>query len=152
MEKNKKSNKMPVWAIVVIVCAVILSVVPVLGVIYFFATIDEHAFDSEFEVESSGEVRLTEEDITIKSDVRGYYDAKNEQYVIEGYLVNNSGEDYESLDLTYLVYNKDGVLLGNAFAYIDGLKKDETWKFKATYIELDALDVGGFELLSVNAY
>lgn len=151
MEKNKKS-KMPVWAIIVIICSVILSVVPVFGVVYFFTTIDEHAFDSEFEVENNGEVKLTEEDITIKSDVRGYYDAKNEQYVIEGYLVNNSGEDYDSLDVTYLVYDKDGVLLGNAYAFIDGLKKNGTWKFKATYIELDALDVGGFELLSVNAY
>lgn len=150
--ENKKKNKTPWWAILLIICAVIISISPAVGIIYLFANIDEYSFNNEFKVETNGEINLINENIKIKAGTIGKYNETKDQYIIEGHLVNNSEEEYESLDITYIVYDNEGNSLGNAYAYIDGLKKNKTWKFKAIYEDIDADEVGSFELLSVNAY
>lgn len=151
MEKKSK-KKLPSWAIVLIVLAVVSTVAPLVFFTFMFISLDEYSFNDKYNIESDGSVIFDKEDIRIKSGVYGYYDDELKEYIVTGTLVNNSKKSYESIDVAYVVYDSNGVVLGNAYAYLDGLKKGKSWKFKAVYYEEDAKDAKTFELLSVNAY
>ena len=56
------------------------------------------------------------------------------------------------MSVSYRLYDVDGNILGEATAYLETLGSEKTWKFKATYNDVDASEVSTFEFLGVDYY
>ena len=146
MEKEKKSkSKSKVWIIVLCVVLVILINLLPVGLMIFGI----FSSTSDFEVLDDGSVTINDGDLTIKSNQVGQYNEKDECYYVEGLLTNNTDDIYEYIDLTYTFYDDKGYILGNSSAYLEEIGKDDTWRFKVGYCEIDSKDVSSFKFDNV---
>lgn len=72
-------------------------------------------------------------------------------YKITGTFTNNSGKDYSYVQLSYAMYDEDGVKVGDAFANTNKLADGKSWKFEASCLETDE-DIDDYELTDVTAF
>lgn len=138
-------NKIPVW--VIVIC--------VLGIMFYAILIFNGVFDSntfKYEVQTDGTILIDKEKFTISSKLKSYYDEKKESFYIEGYLINNTKKIYHDIALDFVIYDLDGIILGNAYAYLEKIGENETWKFKAVYDDIDATDAVSYKLINVVYY
>ena len=71
-----------------------------------------------------------QEKFTLVEVSNAYYDGYV-AYYIEGTIKNNTEKSYSYVQVTFNLYDKDGVQLGTALANINNLEANGTWKFKA---------------------
>lgn len=102
-------------------------------------------YSEEFTV--VGNTVIIDEDDAIITDLRGIYDENTSSYVIEGFVKNKELTD---IDVRFELYDENGVVIGETYAYINNLEKNKTYKLKAYYSEYDANSVVSYKLLSIN--
>lgn len=142
MKKTKK------WQIIlIVVLAMIIYLLPIVS-IFVISYFEEKA--KTFEVKDNI-VEIAKGKLMIEK-VESFYDEEDETYYITGYLKNKTENEYSFLDISYRLYDKEGNVLGEATAYLDNLSSKKTWKFKATYSEIDANEVDHFEFLGIDYY
>lgn len=147
VKEPKRTSK---WLIaIIVVFATIFTILPFAGVAFMFFYFDDGIY-TEFKEKSNGDI-IVEDELRIY-DVESFYDEISNNYYIQGYLENISGEELEYISLEYYVYDKDDVLLGTAYGSLDYLKIDAKWKFKANYMDVDSNEATKFELSSVEVY
>lgn len=139
-------KRRPIWQYVLLVLGCLCFYVLPFGLLFGLSFIED---DTKFETLKSGEVSINNKKLVIEKDVKSKYRFTDNTLYIYGYIKNNSKEDIENLSLDYELYDKDGTILGVATAYLDNLPKGKTWKFKATYSDMDAKDVKKYNLISV---
>ena len=89
---------------------------------------------------------------TISNEIKSYYDSDKEAFYIVGTFKNNTAKQYTDITLNFAVYDLNGNILGNAYAHLDQIDKNETWKFKANYDDVDATDAVSYKLIEVEYY
>lgn len=130
--KKKKDMKL----IIVIILATLWTLGPVIFVtLGIFLSND---FNKKYDIQSDGSIKVEKDEILIKSDIKHYYDEADKTYYVEGYLVNLKKEKMESVNIEYKLYDVSNNVIGEAVANISNLESKETWKFKATYSDIDA--------------
>ena len=144
MKKNNnetikvKKNKIPVWAIVLIVVfgaiPALLYIITFIALGYFAITDNNDNLTKEFEI------------LKINSS---YYDIDNKQYVIEGVIKNKTDKDYNDLEIEYYLYDQDGAVITTSKAYIENIKPNEKWHFRAK-TEEDIKNVSTFKLNKIS--
>lgn len=144
-EKRDKMNKkmIPVWVI-------LIGVVGVLLYSFLFWKIFNYSF--KYEVEKDGTILIDKEKFTISNEIKSYYDSDKEAFYIVGTFKNNTAKQYTDITLNFAVYDLNGNILGNAYAHLDQIDKNETWKFKANYDDVDATDAVSYKLIEVEYY
>ena len=88
-----------------------------------------------------------DEDDAIITDLKGLYDENNSSYVIEGFVKNKELTD---IDVRFELYDENGTVIGESYAYINNLKRNKTYKLKAYYNEYDANSVANYKIVSIN--
>lgn len=130
--KKKKDIKL----IIVIILATLWTLGPVIFVtLGIFLSND---FNKKYDIQSDGSIKVEKDEILIKGDIKHYYDEADKTYYVEGYLVNLKKEKMESVNIQYKLYDVSNNVIGEAVANISNLESKETWKFKATYSDIDA--------------
>jgi len=69
---------------------------------------------------------------------------------ITGEAVNDSGQDYSYVQLTFALYDESDVKVGDALANTNGLADDQRWRFEA--IGTESGSVATFRLNDITAY
>jgi len=142
MKKTKK------WQIILIVAlAMIIYVLPIAS-IFVLSYFEEKA--KTFEVKDNI-IEISKGKLIIEN-VDSFYDEEDKTYYVTGYLKNTTEKEYDFIDISYRLYDKDGNILGEATTYLDNLSSKKTWKFKATYSDVDANEVDKFEFLGIDYY
>lgn len=142
MKKTKK------WQIVlIVVLAMIIYVLPIAS-IFVLSYFEEKA--KTFEVKDNI-IEISKGKLIIEN-VDSFYDEEDKTYYVTGYLKNTTEKEYEFIDISYRLYDKDGNILGEATTYLDNLSSKKTWKFKAIYSDIDAKEVDKFEFLGIDYY
>ena len=88
-----------------------------------------------------------DEDDAIITNLKSFYDENNSSYVIEGYVKNKELTD---IDVRFELYDENGTVIGESYAYINNLKRNKTYKLKAYYSEYDANSVVNYKIVSIN--
>ena len=88
-----------------------------------------------------------DEDDAIITNLKGFYDENNSSYVIEGYVKNKELTD---IDVRFELYDENGTVIGESYAYINNLKRNKTYKLKAYYSEYDANSIANYKIVSIN--
>ena len=57
---------------------------------------------------------------------------------IIGVIQNNSGKDYDYLQITFTIYDAQGNVIDSAFANVNNVKAGGTWRFEAMFFEEEA--------------
>lgn len=138
---NKKS--IPLW--VIIVC-----IVGILAYVYIFWMFGINQF--KYEVKTDGTISINKDKFTINSELKSYYDEESETFYVEGIFTNNTKKEYYDVMLKFSIYDLDGNILGTAYASLEQINENETWKFKAKYDDIDATDAVSYKLIDVSYY
>ena len=138
---NKKM--IPLWVMIISVLGIVLYC-------FLFWKLFNSSF--QYEVEKDGTILIDKERFTISNEIKSYYDSDKETFYIVGTLKNNTTKQYCDIVLNFAVYDLNGNILGNAYAYLDQMDKNETWKFKASYDDVDATDAVSYKLIEVEYY
>lgn len=138
-----KKKSIPAWII-------ILCIIGFIFYSFIFYSLGNHKF--KYEVQTDGTILINKERFTISSDIKSYYDADSEAFYVEGILTNNTKKEYYDISLNFTIYDLDGTILGNAYAYLDRIGENEAWKFKASYNDIDATDAVSYKLIDVVYY
>ena len=138
-----KKKSMPVWVIILSIIGILLY-----GIIFYEIT--SNSF--KYEVDTDGTILINKDKFTISSEIKSYYDAETEAFYVEGIFTNNTERLYYDLTLNFVIYDLDGNILGNAYASLDRIDKKESWKFKASYYDIDATDAVSYKLIDVSYY
>lgn len=140
-----KKGSIPVWVIAICVIGVLFY-----GSIFFFDAFGLNNF--KYEVDADGTILLNREKFTINSEITSYYDTDTEAFYVEGIFNNNTEKSYYDINLDFVIYDLDGNILGNAYAYLERINGNESWKFKARYDDVDATDAVSYKLVDVSYY
>lgn len=133
----------PNW--VIIICS--------LGVCMFFILILSTIFnlyDFKYDVDKEGNIIIENNKFIINKEMSSFYDDETKSFYVEGIFKNNTDKTYYNISLTYTIYDLDGNILGNAYAYLDRINSNEQWKFKATYFDIDATDAVSYKLIDIS--
>lgn len=133
----------PNW--VIIICT--------LGLCLFFSIIIFDIFklyDFKYDIDSYGNIILEKNKFSINKEMNSFYDEDTKTFYIEGILKNNTNNVYYDVSLIYSIYDLEGNILGNAYAYVDRIGSEETWKFKANYFDIDATDAVSYKLIDIS--
>lgn len=127
MEEKKK--KMPKWLIVVIVILVI-------GVIGALAGGDDTSSEKDTDSKDSQTTTTTEKkELTLEEGWTGSLDEYGAFYYVNGYIKNDTGKDYEYVQVDFTSYDADGNTLGTCTDFQSGLKNGGRWAFQASCID-----------------
>ena len=133
----------PNW--VIVICT--------LGVLLFFMLVTFNLFnlyDFKYDIDSYGNIILEKNKFSINKEMNSFYDEDTKGFYVEGILKNNTKKTYYDVTLSYTIYDLEGNILGNAYAYIDRISSEETWKFKASYLDIDATDAVSYKLIDIS--
>ena len=144
MKEKKKDKKL----ILVIIIATIYTLFP--AIIFVGTIIFLDASYPKYEEKADGTVEINNNDLTIKKDIKNYFDEEKSTYYVEGYLVNNTDKKIDYIVVEYNLYDISNNLIGTAYASVNNLDKRGTWKFKATYIDDDAKKVVKIKLSNID--
>lgn len=128
-----RSGKLPGWAVFLIVffSFLIMAFYIFLFAIFIYAIIDEASQESDSTKEDAYSENITK-NFTVDPNIKGYYDSKNKEYVLEGIVTNNSNKSFDDVEILYYLYDENGVILSFARGYIEDINPNEKWQFKAT--------------------
>lgn len=133
----------PNWVIIICTLGICLFLI--------FAMFDLFKlYDFKYDIDSYGNITLEKNKFLINKEMNSFYDADTKAFYIEGIFKNNTQKVYYNVSLIYTIYDLEGNILGNAYAYIDRIGPEETWKFKANYLDIDATDAVSYKLIDVS--
>lgn len=138
----EKKNKLPKWAIVLIVVLSISTGLPMVFTIGLFG----YAIIND---EVNG--KKVEKDLVINYNVSTRYDEDYSAYIVTGYITNNGDDSYYGIDISYNLYDKDNNIIGEATDYLEELDEGKTWKFSAEYYGMDIKDIARIEFNDIDA-
>lgn len=139
-------KKTPIWVKIIIVVFIILMYGS------FFCMIFFDTWEVKLEKNNNGSISIDRGKLTIQKETDGYYDEETDSFYILGTITNNSSESYDYVNIEYIVYDKDGNILGNASTGLNKFKKGKSWKFKIVYDGIDAKEIKKYEISNVEAY
>lgn len=116
---NKK--KLPTWAIVIIAIFVVAIIGGALGA---------GDTDTEDSKEQTG-TTVKKEELTLEDGHTGASDEFGIAYYIDGYVKNNSDNEYSYVQIEFITYDSEGNTLGTCLDNNSGLEANGRWKFKA---------------------
>ncbi len=136
---NKKNGKLPKWAIFLIIGLSVFVAMPMFLIfgLCVYGIVTEDFIDNN---------------LVIEKTVEGYYNDKTNTYIITGYVKNISDDDASDIEISYVLYDKDNNIIGNASTYLEELEEGKTWKFTASYIGSDAKDITHFSLKDLSTF
>ena len=70
---------------------------------------------------------------------------------ITGTLTNNTGSEKSYVSVEYVIYDADGVQIGNAYANTTNLKAGGTWRFEAGTLKAPE-EIGSWERVEVTGF
>ena len=133
----------PNWVIIVCSIGVCLS--------FMFIMFDLfNLYDFKYDIDKDGNIVIEKNKFLINKEVNSFYDDDTNSFYVNGIFKNNSEKTYYNISLTYTIYDLDGNVLGNAYANLDRINPGETWKFKATYFDVDSTDAVSYKLIDVS--
>ena len=128
--EDKAKKKMPIWLIVIIVILVIGVIGALAGGDEGNKTADDNSKEKKKTVETTEKKELTLED-----GWEGSLDEYGAFYYINGYIKNDTGKDYDYVQIEFTSYDADGNTLGTCNDYQSGLENGGRWSFKASCID-----------------
>lgn len=134
-----------------IVLACILGFVMYIGPFFLvIISLFIESIPTKFEIKDNN-VYIDKGNIVI-DNVTSYYSSDDNSYYVIGYAHNKSKKTYNNLALTYRLYDKDGIILGDSLGNVEELKEGKTWKFKIVYSDIDSNEVDSIEFIGVDIY
>lgn len=100
---------------------------------------------------SGGGSSVPEEKFTLLDGSKGYYDGTI-SYYIEGSIKNNTDKKYSYVQVTFILYDKDGNQLGTAMDNANDIEPNATWKFKAMDMTGYASQVASYKLSEITGW
>ncbi|MGI6046176.1 MAG: FxLYD domain-containing protein [Eggerthellaceae bacterium] len=100
--------------------------------------------------DSSGSSDSQQSDYSITNEK--FKDEGYGSYAISGTFANNSGKEYQYIQLTYALKDSDGNQVGEAFANTSNLGDGEKWKFEAVGFSEGDATAKSYELKDVTSY
>lgn len=140
-----KIKSIPVWVIVIVGIALIFY-----GSLIILDCLGLNSF--KYEVDTDGTILINNEKFTINNEMTSFYDTDSESFYVVGIFNNNTKKTYYGISLEFAIYDLDGNILGNAITYIEKINANESWKFKANYVNVDATDAVSYKLVDVSYY
>lgn len=144
-EINKKATVCPVCkkevSNVNSIVAVIIAVI--IGLTFIFIGESDNDLSSIIENEQIEEFSLSKE-------TAGYSDGF--AFYIEGGIRNNTNKQYSYVQVSFNLYDKNGVQIGTALANVNNLEPNGVWKFKAIGLGGEANDVKTYKLMEIVGY
>lgn len=107
-------------------------------------------YDFKYDIDKDGNIVLEQNKFLINKEINSFYDEDTKGFYIEGVFKNNTKRTYYDVSLSYTIYDLEGNILGNAYAYIDRISSEENWKFKASYLDVDATDAVSYKLIDIS--
>ena len=139
-------KEIPNWAIITCFVGVCLFFVLILSNLFNLFNL----YDFKYDVDKDGNMIIEKNKFMINKDMNSFYDDETKSFYVEGIFKNNTEKTYYNISLTYTIYDLDGNVLGNAYAYLDRINSSEKWKFKATYLDIDATDAVSYKLIDIS--
>ncbi len=102
----------------------------------------EPAATTQAQTEKKEKYSISDESVT----------SDNYSYKISGILTNNTDAQVGYIQISYVLYDKDGNQLGTAFANTNNLKAGGTWKYEATGLGVEPSQVDHYELGEVTGF
>lgn len=105
---------------------------------------------SDFSPSTSSSSKTERFSLINDNSYRGYSDGFS--FYIEGKIKNNTNKTYSYAQVTFNLYDKDGVQLGTAMANINNFEANGTWKFKAISLTSENSKVKSFKLAEITGF
>lgn len=138
--KNKRNKKLPKWAIVIIIFAFILCLLPIIGVV---CLISLFYFNYDYDFDDN--------DLSLKN-INAEYSSLNNSYLLKGTISNFDDEDYYFVLLEYSLYDSNHNLVSVESEYIGNIDNGEVKNFTIVYSEKDARDISSYELTDIKGF
>lgn len=138
---NKKNSKLPKWAIVLIVLAFVLCLLPIVAIfalVFIFCIFNN--------------IEPIDDDLVVDQNVIAIYDEKQSSYALTGKVSNVSDAQYYDIEIEYTFYDKEGNVIGVASDYLEKLDEGKTWKFDVEYVGADSSDIISYELTGLEGF
>lgn len=157
VSENLESKKIsPIKIVLLIIAAyVCINVLAFVGIFGFAYIVDGNSkLDYE---EKDNNIIVKNKDIKVVKEKEAYSE-KDECYVINLKIDSNekvkSGffKSTGSLDFTFTLYDDEGYVIGEAYAYANDLKNNKKFKIKASYCEDNAEKVTKSKLSELALY
>ena len=129
MEKEKTKKKMPIWAVILIVIAVIFILGSLLG------SDDESNTTNDSKSTTANVETSSKNDLVLEDGYTAKLDEYGVSYNVEGYVTNNSNKNYTYVQIEFTAYDSEGNTLGTCLDNNSGLEKGGRWKFSAACLE-----------------
>lgn len=143
---NKENKKgMPKWAIILCICVGCLIYLSP----YLIIALGVILSNDKLEYNVVGNQVLIEEDRAIVTGMKSLYIEEDKTYIIEGYIDN---KNLNNIDISFELYDSDGVIVNEAFASINYMEKGKKYKFQAEYYGYDANTISDFKIKDMNEY
>ena len=101
---------------------------------------------------STGTNPDNQEKFTLEEGHIGSSDEYGISYKIEGTIKNNTDKQYNYVQVTFNLYDKDGAQIGSALANINNLEANGLWKFKAIGSIGDGKSVDSYKLIEITGF
>lgn len=138
---NKKNSKLPRWAIVLIVLAFVLCLLPIVAIfalVFIFCIFDN--------------IDPINDDLLVDQNVTAIYDKDQNSYVLTGKVSNVSDVSYYDIEIEYTFYDKEGNVIGVASDYLEELDEGKTWKFDVEYVGASSGNIISYELTGLEGF
>lgn len=123
------------------IAGLVLSLLTILFSIITITSMDETT-SNEILTNANVEEKFTLESSEHTSDMFSDY--------IEGTIKNNTNKKYSYVEVKFTVFDKNGNQLGTAWANVNNLEPNGTWKYKAMALVSD--DVASYKLESITGW
>lgn len=136
-------NKIPNWVKIICTFGVCMF-------IFFMIYGLSNIYDFKYDIDNEGNIIIEKDKFIINKEINSFYDEETKGFYIKGTIKNKSKKTYYNVSLNYIIYDLEGNILGNAYAYLDRINSEESWNFKASYLDIDATDAVSYKLVEVN--
>lgn len=139
-----KKLGLPTWAKILIVILVLMVI----------AGISSSYNDVEEKTGTTDTSKPVTENFSLLDGYRGYAGDYSMGYYIEGYVQNNFDREYSYVQITFNLYDADGVLVGTALDNINNLEANGKWKFKAISLTTsdETQSIASYKLKEITGY
>lgn len=134
---GKKQGK-PIWLIIIIVILVI-------------AVISSLSSNNTNQDEQTGTTTEKKDDVVLEEGYTGSLDDAEMFYYIEGYIKNNTDNDYSYIGVEFTTYDSEGNTLGTCLDNNTSLEANGRWKFKAICTD-DVKNIASYKLKDITKY
>lgn len=128
---EKKSKRLPTWAIVVITILVLAVIGGSISSQSDTDSNDSQEQTGTTESQEQTDTNKTQEDLVLEDGHAGRLDEYGFAYYIDGYIKNNTDKNYNYVQVDFTVYDSEGNTIGSCLDNNSGLEANGRWKFSA---------------------